>query len=257
MEVKKVICPNCGAAIYENEASCPFCGYINLTGAEEKFMRDIKKTERDMSNIPDLQKAEYKKTMSKSSRIIFITIGITAIIAAVLIGIYLLFDRVIYSYSGKDVKAQMLWNNENYPILDEMYANGDYDGIVEFEYDLILQGDKGVYLAQKGGEWGLLLVGDAAISEYVDHEVITAAPESSAPGNSLGEPIGTYVAHGEANVRNAPSSDADKIGSIPEDGTVVVYEIVESQNADDNSDFAKIEFEGQIGYVSMGLLDEE
>ena len=129
--------------------------------------------------------------------------------------------------------------------------------IVEFEYDVILQGDQGVYLAQKGGEWGLLLVGDAAISEFVDHEVITAAPESNTPGNSLGEPIGTYVAHGEANVRNAPSSDADKIGTIPEDGTVVVYEIVESQNADDNSDFAKIEFEGQIGYVSMGLLDEE
>lgn len=129
--------------------------------------------------------------------------------------------------------------------------------IVAFEYDVILQGDQGVYLAQKGGEWGLLLVGDAAISEYVDHEVITAAPESNTPGNSLGEPIGTYVAHGEANVRNAPSSDADKIGTIPEDGTVVVYEIVESQNADDNSDFAKIEFEGQIGYVSMGLLDEE
>ena len=58
MEAKKVICPNCGAAIYENEASCPFCGYINIPGAEEKFMRDIKKTERDMSNIPELQKAE-------------------------------------------------------------------------------------------------------------------------------------------------------------------------------------------------------
>lgn len=129
--------------------------------------------------------------------------------------------------------------------------------VVEFEYDLILQGDNGVYLAQKGDEWGLLLVGDAAINEYVDHQVITAAPESNVPGNDLGEPVGTYVAHGDANVRNAPSSDADKIGTIPEDGSVVVYEIVESQNEDDNSDFAKIEFEGQIGYVSMGLLDEE
>ena len=136
METKKVICPNCGAAIYENEASCPFCGYINLPGAEEKFMRDIKKTERDMSYIPDLQKEEYKKTMSKSSKIIFITIGITAIIAAVLIGIYLLFNKVIFAYNETDAKAQMLWNNENYPILDEMYANGDYDGIIEFENDL-------------------------------------------------------------------------------------------------------------------------
>lgn len=136
METKKVICPNCGAAIYESDAKCPFCGYINIPGAEEKFMRDIKKTERDMSHIPDLQKDEYKKTMSKSSKIIFITVGITVIIAAVLIGIYLLFDRVIYAYDDRDVKAQMLWSKANYPILDEMYANGDYDGIIEFEYDL-------------------------------------------------------------------------------------------------------------------------
>ena len=80
MEMKKVICPNCGAVIYENEANCPFCGYINLPGAEEKFMRDIKKTQQDMSHIPELQKAEYKKSMTKSSKIIFLTIGITAII---------------------------------------------------------------------------------------------------------------------------------------------------------------------------------
>lgn len=136
METKKVICSNCGAAIYENEANCPFCGYINLPGAEEKFMRDIKKTEQDMSHIPDLQKAEYKKTMSKSSKIIFITVGITAVVAAAILGIHLLFDRVIFAYTETDAKAQMLWNNENYPILDEMYANGDYDGIIEFEYDL-------------------------------------------------------------------------------------------------------------------------
>ncbi len=136
MEAKRVICPNCGASIYENEASCPFCGYINIPGAEEKFMRDIKKTERDMSHIPDLQKAEYKKTVSKSSRIIFITIGITVVVAAVLIGIYLLFDKVIFAYDAGDAKAQMIWNKENYPILDEMYANEDYDGIVEFEYEL-------------------------------------------------------------------------------------------------------------------------
>ena len=136
MEVKKVICPNCGAAIYENEAECPFCGYINFPGAEEKFMRDIRKTERDMSHIPDLQKEEYKKTMSKSSKIIFVTVGITALIAAIILAIYLLFDRVLFTYSEADAKAQMLWNDENYPILNEMYENGDYDGILEFEYDL-------------------------------------------------------------------------------------------------------------------------
>lgn len=136
MEAKKVICPNCGAAIFENEPACPFCGYINISGAEEKFMHDIKKTEQDMRHIPQLQKAEYKKTISKSSRIIFITVGITALVLAVLLGFPYFMEEVVFSGSERDAKAQMVWNNENYPILDAMYAEGDYDGIIEFEYEL-------------------------------------------------------------------------------------------------------------------------
>ena len=130
MEAKKVICPNCGAAIFENEPACPFCGYINISGAEEKFMHDIKKTEQDMRHIPQLQKAEYKKTISKSSRIIFITVGITALVLAVLLGFPYFMEEVVFSGSERDAKAQMVWNNENYPILDAMYAEGDYDGII-------------------------------------------------------------------------------------------------------------------------------
>lgn len=134
--MNKVICSNCGAAIYENEAKCPFCGYINMAGAEEKFMRDMKQTEADMSQIPQLQKAEYKKSMSKNSKIIFVTIGIAAMIAAILFGIHMFMEHVLFSYDERDAKAQMLWERENFPILDEMYAAGDYDGIIQFEYDL-------------------------------------------------------------------------------------------------------------------------
>lgn len=140
--MNKVICPNCGAAIYENEAQCPFCGYINISGAEEKFMRDIQKTEDDLSQIPQLQKAEYKKSMTKNSKIIFITVGIAGAIAAILVGLYMLFEHVIFSYDEDDAKARMIWERENFPILDEMYAAGDYEGIVEFEYELYDQNDE-------------------------------------------------------------------------------------------------------------------
>ena len=37
----KLICPNCGAEIEAKEPKCPFCGYINIPGAEEKFMREL------------------------------------------------------------------------------------------------------------------------------------------------------------------------------------------------------------------------
>ena len=134
--MKRIVCPNCGASIYENEAKCPFCGYINMPGAEEKFMRDMHRTEEQLSQIPEIQKAEYKKHMSTSGKMILVTILIAIAIVCVLGGAYMLFEHVIYSYDEEDVKAQMLWERENFPILDEMYAAGDYDGIIQFEYDL-------------------------------------------------------------------------------------------------------------------------
>lgn len=138
-KAKTVICPNCGASIYENDASCPFCGYINIPGAEEKFMRDIRKTEQDMGEIPKLQKEEYKKSLSKSSKIIFTTIAITAVLFIACALFLFGFEKITYYDSGKNAKAQMIWNSENFPILDAMYAEEDYDGILEYEYRLFEQ----------------------------------------------------------------------------------------------------------------------
>ena len=90
----KVICPNCGAGIAANEVRCPFCDYINVTGAEEKFMRDVKKTEEDLSQIPELQKKQLKKTLSKSSKVIIVTIVIATVIALGVVGFFSLMDWV-------------------------------------------------------------------------------------------------------------------------------------------------------------------
>lgn len=138
----KIVCPNCGAAIYENEPKCPFCGYINIAGAEEKFMRDMEQTEENLSQIPKLQKKHYKKSMSKSSKIILITV---VVVAVLLLGIFALnfaFEAWMYGNYEYDAKAETLWERENYPLLDEMYAAGDYKGIVEFEESLYEVNDK-------------------------------------------------------------------------------------------------------------------
>ncbi len=134
--MNKIICPNCGAAISEKEAECPFCGYINMTGAEEKFMQDIQQTEEELSQIPEIQKSEYKKSISKNAKIIMITMGIAVFVAVILFGIHMLFDKVIYSYEEPDYKAEMLWEKENYPILDKLYEEDDLAGIKEFEIQM-------------------------------------------------------------------------------------------------------------------------
>lgn len=129
--------------------------------------------------------------------------------------------------------------------------------VVPFEYEEILQGEDGVYLAKKDGKWGHLLVGDEAIAFYADYKVVTEAPASSVPDAPAGEVIGKYTARDDINVRSKPRSDSDKLGTIDAGATVEVYEIRDSENKKDSNKFAKVEFDGQIGWVSMGLLEEE
>lgn len=134
--MEKIKCPNCGASIYENEPRCQFCGYINITGAEEKFMRDVQKTEENLSQIPEMQKKHLKKSISKNSKIIFITIGIVAVVFLIFFGLNKLFEHVLYSYDEPDPKAQMQWENETFPMLDEWYAEEKYEEIRNFEQNL-------------------------------------------------------------------------------------------------------------------------
>lgn len=140
--MNKKICPNCGADIFDQEAECPFCGYINLTGAEEKFMRDIQKTEEDLNQIPQMQKSEYKQSFFKNTKLIVITISIAVFLAAVLFGIHMLFEYVVFSYKEPDPKARMLWERENFAVLDDMYEAGDFEGIRDFELAMYEENDK-------------------------------------------------------------------------------------------------------------------
>ena len=135
--------------------------------------------------------------------------------------------------------------------------NIDGDVVVAFEYDVILQGDEGVYVAKKDGKWGHILVGDEAIAYYSDYQVKTEVKGESVEPEALGEPVGTYKAKDEINVRSGPSSDFEKVGTIDKGATVKVYEIRKSENKNDKNQFAKVEINGQIGWVSMGLLEKK
>lgn len=135
--MEKVICPNCGAAIYENEPRCPFCGYINITGAEEKFLRDVQQTETDMSQIPGQQKENLKKNLSKNGRIILITVLIAALVVGVVVGLHFALEALMYaSDRDYDPKAEAIWQNKTFPMLDEMYAAGQYEELLYFQNDL-------------------------------------------------------------------------------------------------------------------------
>ena len=90
--------------------------------------------------------------------------------------------------------------------------------IVEFEYDVILQGDQGVYLAQKGGEWGLIIIDE----EYLG----SMAPTTTIPDSINSDPAipkGKYTVKTSGSVLNMrleADPNSSVVAKIP-NGTVL------------------------------------
>ena len=46
-----IICPNCGAEIENDVTKCPYCGYINVEGAEKKYFDELDDIKEDLVEV--------------------------------------------------------------------------------------------------------------------------------------------------------------------------------------------------------------
>lgn len=133
-----VFCKNCGGDFDANEPKCPFCGYINYSGAEKKYMDDLGKIRNNLDDVDDAVVRDNKKMVKKYG----IIIGCVAVIATLIVFLIVLIskwneerlwgDRV-------DPKEQLLWENENFPQLEAWFEEGNYAAILEFENQMYLE----------------------------------------------------------------------------------------------------------------------
>ncbi len=136
--------------------------------------------------------------------------------------------------------------------------NLDNDIVVPFEFSVIMPGEKGVYIACKGGTWGVILLGDA-ISSFagVSISVDPVNPDSatdSTTGSSGTYDSYTVISESGANVRDGAGADYDKIGELEYGDTVRAYD---TKKADNGNEWIKIRYEGKYGWVAMSNLEEE
>ena len=130
--------------------------------------------------------------------------------------------------------------------------------VVPFEYSNIMPGKNGVFIACKGGTWGVILVGDAVTS--FGGVNISVDPVSPVVGEdttgSSSNILGTYTVISEdgANVRGGAGSDYDLLGELNYGDTVVAYE---TKRADNGNKWAKIKYNGEYGWVALSMLEEE
>lgn len=139
VKLKQHKCENCGANISVNVHECPYCGGINYVGAKKKYFRELANIKDNLKQLEKIPMASYKKEASVQIKRIVKTILICAFFIAFLSGGIFLFSRweeSTYSYNSADAKEQLLWDQENFPLLDEWYEAGEYDKLLELRYEL-------------------------------------------------------------------------------------------------------------------------
>lgn len=129
-------CENCHAPIAEESAKCPYCGALNAIGGEKQYMEQLYDIRKGVEELSDTPAREYRREIGKTGRVIRLTFAVAAGLA-VLAGLFLFLSRRLMDYepAAEEVRVQMQWEKEVFPKLDALYAEGDYDGVMECVYE--------------------------------------------------------------------------------------------------------------------------
>lgn len=128
---KIIICSSCGGECSEEMASCPYCGSTLLPGAEKKYMEQLRDVKDRMEDLEDVPLEETKTAIRKQGKALKIGVIIGAVLLVLILGSAWLLDRTLYT-DEDDFKQQYLWKQTNFPLMDELYEKGDYDGLSRF-----------------------------------------------------------------------------------------------------------------------------
>ena len=128
-----IICPNCGAEIENDVTKCPYCGFINMEGAQKQFNAQIAEIEEDIENEKKKPAKAFRKGLAGGFKVILITVGILAVLAAIgaVILIYELRDEPRMNLSPDEEAYAAAYRVEAGAQLEEAYEDRDIAKLAE------------------------------------------------------------------------------------------------------------------------------
>lgn len=126
-----MICNNCGAHFDDDLPKCPYCGDFHYAGAQKEYMDKLENMKENLDtlekSVPQMYTDELKTQVKHVRKIVLIIISILAVLM-------LLFFMCFHldSFSSRDEKQVLLFTKEAYPVADEYYEAGDYEGLLTF-----------------------------------------------------------------------------------------------------------------------------
>lgn len=126
-----ISCKNCGGKFKKEFSYCPYCGHMNELSARKNFLKRMKKVTEDLEKLPDESKkiyeSEIKKEVRKTKKMILIIGAVIAVICC----LSFLLSLTIKS-DPDQIKKEIFWEREYFPVLDQLYEKKDYQGILDF-----------------------------------------------------------------------------------------------------------------------------
>lgn len=131
------ICENCGAEYEYQAPCCPYCGTTNEIGAEQQYMNKLQDLKQNLGKMrqvaPDAYAQEIRSTGRRTGIAAFIIIAALALIIGSFAFCYYYRVNVLET---REMKSQLLWEQQYFPQLDEWYDNQEFDKILEFQTEL-------------------------------------------------------------------------------------------------------------------------
>ena len=133
-EPEQVLCPNCGATFDPALDRCPHCLYINPKGAEEKFMGDLEQTRTELDQVDDEARHAFADEMKKGGASVLKKVLVVAVVLVALFALVYVMEERPFQEEG-DYANELIWQEEHFPELDDLYSKGRYDEICELIYE--------------------------------------------------------------------------------------------------------------------------
>ncbi len=123
----KFVCSSCGAEIDDTMLKCPYCDTMIAAGAEAEYMEKLYDIQEDMEELQEIPLDVVKEEVRHQGR----RIGKIMLIVAVII---VAFIALIFWQERKyerDHTADYIWEQENFPVMSELYENQEYEELLE------------------------------------------------------------------------------------------------------------------------------
>ena len=129
----KMVCKSCAAEFTDDLSKCPYCGSMNIKGAEAEYMGKLQDVKEDLGELSELPEQARKKELKKQVKRWGIVAAVILVLA-VLLQVWFHWSSSLYIDSPAKERADMLWLAEREEELNTLYENNDAEGILEYFY---------------------------------------------------------------------------------------------------------------------------